>query len=96
VEAEWYLKLLGQVIRNWMQLLRGGPLADVNLTQVGRVIADQMQKLLEALSAGGDLRRVLAKRAAELGKVRDRTARKKRKTAARTFAQALDEFVLLS
>jgi hypothetical protein len=96
VESEWYLKLLGQVIRNWMQSLRGGPLADVNQTQLGRVIADQMQKLLEALKAGRDLKRVLAKLAAELRKVRERTARKKRKTDAQTFAQSLDHFVLLS
>jgi hypothetical protein len=96
VESEWYLKLLGQVIRNWMQLLRGGPLADVNQTQLGRVIADQMQKLLEALKAGRDLKRVLAKLAAEVRKVRERTARKKRKTDAQTFAQSLDDFVLLS
>lgn len=96
VESEWYLKLLGQVIRNWVQLLRGGPLADVNLAQVGRVIADQVQKLLEALGCGRGLKRVLAKLAAELNKVRDRTARQKRKTTARTFAQSLDQFVLLS
>jgi len=88
VESEWYVKLLGQVIRNWVQLLRGGPLCDVNPVQIGRVIADNLHKLAEALRGDGQsLEQALAAIEQELKKVRDRTARQKRKTAARTFAQ---------
>jgi hypothetical protein len=94
VESEWYIKLLGQIVRNWMQLLRGGPLCDVNVAQMGRVISDNLDKLREALSKGQSLLEALAHIAEELLKVRDRTARRKCKTAARTFAQSLDEFVL--
>jgi hypothetical protein len=93
VESEWYVKLLGQVIRNWVQLLRGGPLCDVNPVQIGRVIADNLHKLAEALRDGQSLEQALAAIEQELKKVRDRTARQKRKTAALTFAQTLDELV---
>ena len=48
VESEWYVKLLGQVIRNWLQLLRGGPLCDVNPVQLGRVITDNLYRIEEA------------------------------------------------
>jgi hypothetical protein len=94
VESEWYGKLLGQLIRNWAQLLRGGPLCDVNLAQIGRVVADHLGKVAEALRDGRGLDQALAELEAELKRVRGRTARQKRKTAARTFAQSLDEFVL--
>jgi hypothetical protein len=94
VESEWYVKLLGQLIRNWAQLLRGGPLCDVNFAQVGRVLGDGLSKIAAALRAGQGLERALAELEAELEKVRPRTARQKRKTAARTFSQTLDEFAL--
>jgi hypothetical protein len=94
VESEWYVKLLGQLIRNWAQMLHGGPLCDVNFAQVGRVIADGVLKIAEALRNGEGLEEALADLLAELDKIRPRTARQKRKTAARTFAQALDEFAL--
>jgi DDE family transposase len=96
VESEWYVKLLGQLIRNWAQLLRGGPLCDVNFAQLGRVLADNLERLAEALREGRGLERALARLQAELLKVRARTARQKRKTAARTFAQHPDEFDLVA
>src|SRR5262249_6074976 len=94
VESEWYVKLLGQLIRNWAQMLRGGPLCDVNFAQLGRVIEDHLEKIAEALRDGRGLEQALAQLEAELEKVRDRTRRRARKTAAQTFAQALDEFIL--
>src|SRR5262245_3832524 len=51
-------------------------------------------KLAEALGGGQSLGQALAELETELEKVRERTARKKHKTAARTFPQSLDEFVL--
>jgi hypothetical protein len=96
VESEWYVKLLGQVIRNWVQLLRGGPLCDVNPVQIGRVIADNLHRLAEALRRDGgqkSLEEALAAIEQELKKVRDRTARQTRKTAAHAFARTLDKSV---
>jgi hypothetical protein len=94
VESEWYVKLLGQVVRNWMQLLYGGPLCDVNPVQLGRVISDHLDKIASALRSGQGLVQALAELEQELRKVRPRTARRKRKTAARIVAQDLDELVL--
>jgi hypothetical protein len=94
VESEWYVKLLGQVIRNWMQLLRGGPLCDVNPVQLGRVITDGLPRIIDALRSGQGLEQALAELEQELQKVRRRTARRKRKTAAQIAAQELDELVL--
>jgi hypothetical protein len=94
VESEWYVRLLGQLIRNWLQLLRGGPLCDINQAQLGRVIADNLQKVLDALREGQSLEQALALIEQELRKVRNRTSRRKRKTAASTFAQTLEEWEL--
>jgi Transposase DDE domain len=94
VESECYCKLLGQVIRNWMQLLRGGPLCDVNPVQLGRVIADGLPRIIEALRSGQGLEAALAELEQELRKVRPRTKRQKDKTAAQIAAQELDELIL--
>lgn len=91
VESEWYLKLLGQVIRNWMQLLRGGPLCDVNPVQLGRVITDHLPRLVEALRKGVGLEAALAELEQELRKVRSRTQRQKGKTAAQMVAPEREE-----
>src|SRR5262249_29891203 len=80
VECEWYVKLLGQVVRNWLQLLRGGPLCNVNSAQVGRVVTDGLADVVEALLAGHGLAEALARIAADLAKIRKRTRRRKRKT----------------
>lgn len=94
VQSQWYVKLLGQVVRNWMQLLYGGPLCDVNPLQLGRVITDHLEKIASALRSGQGLMEALAELERELRKVRPRTARQKRKTAARIVAQDLEELVL--
>jgi hypothetical protein len=96
VESEWYVKLLGQLIRNWLQLLRGGPLCDVNPVQLGRVIADGLYGVIAALRSGQGLQAALAAIEQELRKVRPRTARRTHKTAARIAAQELEELVLAS
>jgi hypothetical protein len=94
VESEWYVKLLAQVIRNWMQMLRGGPPCDINPAQLGRVITDGLYHVVEALRQGHGLLRSLARLEEELRKVRRRTARRKRMTAARIAAQDLEELAL--
>jgi hypothetical protein len=86
VECEWYCKLLGQLVRNWLQLLRGGPLRDVNARQLGRVVRDHVPALARALRGGGGLAEALADIGRDLAKVRPRTARKKRPSAPRLLA----------
>jgi hypothetical protein len=87
VEAEWYARLLAQVVRNWLQLMRGGPLCDVNPVQLGRVITDGIGRIAKALQSGKGLAAALAELGRELGKVRSRTKRHKRKTAAQTVEE---------
>ncbi|HET8645795.1 MAG TPA: transposase, partial [Vicinamibacteria bacterium] len=86
VECEWYCKLLGQVVRNWLQLLRGGPLRDVNARQLGRVIRDHLADLAKALRGGQPLEPVLAAIDHDLARVRPRTARKKRRRVPQVLA----------
>jgi pilus assembly protein TadC len=62
--------------------------------QLGRVISDHLDKIASALRSGQGLVQALAELAEELRKVRPRTARRKRKTAARIVAQDLEELVL--
>jgi hypothetical protein len=81
VECEWHLKLLGQLARNWPQLLRGGPMLDVNPRQMGRVIADWLKVLSRALPALAELVRALSELRQELMRLRRRTRRRSRKTA---------------
>jgi hypothetical protein len=89
VQAEWYLKLLGQVVRNWLQLLRGGPLRRLNSAELGRIIVDQLAFVQQALRAGvGALVEALWELSARLGRLRERTARRKHKTAAQRLQEA--------
>jgi hypothetical protein len=80
VEAEWYAKLLGQVVRNWLQLLLGGPLRSVNGEQLGRTIADAARDLSRAMGSIRRLARALERLREELKRVRKRTRRKTRQT----------------
>jgi hypothetical protein len=83
VEAEWYLKLLGQVVRHWLQQLRGGPLRPVNSQELGRIIVDELGAVQKALRVGVDaLVEVLWELSEQLRRLRPRTARQKNKTAA--------------
>jgi hypothetical protein len=83
VEAEWYLRLVGQVVRNWLQLLHGGPLRDVNGRQGWGVIGDWLRDVVRALRVGVvALGEVLVQPWEDLQKVRPRTRRQQRPTAA--------------
>lgn len=85
VESEWLLKLLSQVVRNWVQGMAGGPLRDVNGKQAGRVVADWADALLKALGGKGDVAIVLKGILRELLKIRKRTNRKKKPTDAQSL-----------
>ena len=88
VEAEWYLKMLGQVVRNWLQLLSGGPLCCVNSQELGRVIVDDLGDVLRGLREGVVvLFEVLWALRERLGRVRARTARQQQQTAAQQLAE---------
>lgn len=80
VECEWYLKLLGQVVRQWLTLLRGGPLTDVNDREVGRVIVDLVPVLGWLLGVRSELERVLRRLQRQLNRLRRRTRRRRAKT----------------
>jgi len=89
VEAECYLKLLGQVVRNWLQLLRGGPLRALNSQELGRIIVDELGAVLHGLRMGVvALFGVLWELREHLLRVRARTARKQSKTAAQRLQEA--------
>ena len=83
------MKLLGQLVRHWLQWLRGGPLLDVNAKQLGRVIGDWLKVLLRALPALAELERVLAELKEELMRLRRRTRRRSRKTMHLLLAEQL-------
>jgi len=88
VEAEWYLKLLGQVVRNWLQLLHGGPLRPVNSRELGRIIADELGGVLKALRTGVvALFEVLWALREQLARVRARTSRRQGQTAAQRLQE---------
>jgi hypothetical protein len=80
VECEWYLKLLGQVVRHWLSLLHGGPLLDVNGCQVGRVIGDWLGVVFWALGVREQLEQVLSLVQRQLNYLRRRTHRRHCKT----------------
>jgi len=88
VEAECYLKLLGQVVRNWLQLLRGGPLRALNSQELGRIIVDELGAVLQGLRTGVvALFGVLWELREHLLRVRARTSRKQSKTAAQRLQE---------
>lgn len=90
VEAEWYVKLLGQVVRNWLQLLHGGPLCGVNSQELGRVIIDELGGVVRALRQGVVvLFEVLEGLRERLSRVRAWTRRQRQKTAAQQLAEAM-------
>jgi Transposase DDE domain len=88
VWCEWCLKLLGQVVRNWLQLLRGGPLCNVNPKRLGRTVSNHLERLGRALRQGivalwdalWELREALLR-------VRQRTRRRGQPTAAQRWEQ---------
>ena len=87
VLSEWYLKLLAQVVGNWLRLLHTGPLRELNAVQVGRVISDAARDIRRALKSLGRLSEALTELLQELGRIRPRTRRKTRLTAAQHLKQ---------
>jgi hypothetical protein len=89
VKCEWYVKLLIQVVKNWLMLLRGGPLAGLNQALLGELAQEWARKVFDA--AGKGLRGLLAvlRQLRELlRRLRRRTTRRKGPTAHQWFAAA--------
>jgi len=80
VECEWYLKLLGQVVRQWLTMMHGGPLLAVNDAQVGRRIADWLPVVFWAMGEPRQLPVVLRALQRALNQLRQRGRCRKRKT----------------
>jgi Transposase DDE domain len=87
VLCEWYVKLLAQVVGNWLRLLHGGPLRELNAVQVGRVISDAARALSRAMRSLPGLTQALDELLRELRQIRPRTRRKTRLTAAQRLQQ---------
>ena len=86
------MKLLGQVVRNWLQSLRGGPLLPVSSQEMGRIIVDELPAVQKAIRGGvGQLVEVLWELSEQLQRLRPRTARQKNKTAAQRLQEGKPE-----
>lgn len=89
-QAELYLKLLAQVVRNRLELLHGGPLRNVNRVEVGRVIQEAALEIKKSLENGmTEVYLSLEKLQDRLKQVRPRTKRKKTPTAAERWGSEL-------
>jgi hypothetical protein len=92
VQCEWYVKLLLQLVKNWLRLLGGGPLYGVNQVLLGEVVSEYARAIFAAL--GGSvtrLRRLLRQLQQALRALRPRTRRRKRPTASEAFAERTPE-----
>jgi hypothetical protein len=88
VKCEWYVKLLIQVVNNWLMLSKGGPLANVNQVLLAQVVQDWAKKVFEAIRSGlRSVRRILGQLRDELKRLRPRTRRKKNKSASQWFGE---------
>lgn len=89
VKCEWYVKLLIQLVKNGLMLLRGGPLTGVNQVLLGQLIQEEATKVFEAIQRGVQaLRKVLRHLQKLLHQLRKRTRRRAHPTASEWFANA--------
>ena len=87
VECEWYVKLLLQLVKNWLRLLGGGPLYGVNQVLLGEVVTEYARGIFAALDGPVTrLRRLLGRLQRDLRNLRPRTSRRKRPPASQAFA----------
>jgi uncharacterized coiled-coil protein SlyX len=88
VQCEWYVKLLLQLVKNWLRLLGGGPLYGVNQALLGEVVTEHARGLFAALgSSMAALQQLLEQLRQELQNLRRRTRRKSRPTVAQAFTE---------
>ena len=88
VKCEWYLKLLIQIVKNWQQLVRGGPLVNVNQVLLAEIAEKYFGELVEASKQGiKQMQVVFEKMEEELQQIRERSRRRKNPTASQRFAQ---------
>jgi len=87
--CEFLAKLLGQIIANWLMLLRGGRLGEASPTRLYRQISHSIPDMLEALWMGDDEAFVVTinKLLRRLERVRPRNNRKKQPSARQTLCE---------
>lgn len=87
VQCEWYVKLLIQVVKNWLRLLHSGPLGDVNQVLLGELVGEWLTKLFDSLGQGlSAMKRVLRDLQVQLSRLRRRTRRRKNPRVAQRLA----------
>jgi len=87
--CEFLAKLLGQIIANWLMLLRGGSLGEVSPTRLYRQVSRSVPDLVEALCWGDEEALYLAieRLLKRFERVRPRKTRKKRPSARQTLCE---------
>ena len=87
--CELLAKLLGQIIANWLMLLRGGFLGEISPTRLYRQVSRSVPDFVEALCLADEGALVVAidKLLKRLERIRPRKNRKKHPTARQTLCQ---------
>jgi hypothetical protein len=87
--CEFLAKLLGQIIANWLMLLRGGRLGEASPTRLYRQISCSIPDIAEALFQADEEALVVAitKLLARLERIRPRKKRKKQPSTRQTLCQ---------
>lgn len=80
VLCEFYAKLLGLLVLNWILLLTGGPLARHSPERALRIVCKKALKMLSTLMASGDLTVVITIIVKKIRRLSPRKRRRKRPT----------------
>jgi hypothetical protein len=87
--CEFLAKLLGQIIANWLMLLRGGRLGEVSPTRLYRQVCRSVPEFVEALASGDAeaLWRAIDKLLNRWQRIKPRQKRKKHPSARQTLEE---------
>jgi hypothetical protein len=87
--CEFLAKLLGQIIANWLMLLRGGRLSEVSPTRLYRQVGRSIPEFVEALAAGDAeaLQVAIDKLLNRWQRIKPRQKRKKHPSARQTLGE---------
>lgn len=90
VLCEFYAKLLGMLLLNWVLLLTGGALAKRSVTGALQIACENAVRLLEALMMGTDVTEVIARIVRKIKELKPRKRRRKRPSTRQVlYAQSL-------
>jgi hypothetical protein len=87
--CEFLAKLLGQILANWLMLLRGGRLSEVSPTRLYRQVTQAIPDIAEALGAKDEeaLLRAMEKLLKRLERIKPKQKRKKQPSARQTLCE---------